>query len=258
MKRIIAAGFILCLSCQSQAVAPLVSLQNTFMNRFYVSAGAGYLFNNLSGSNSLGTGAGWPNDYYGSNKITNEPFGFMEAGFAWQRPENWFPGYSVGVRYLSASSTKVSGYINQYSLPAFYNYNFSYDVQLSNLMGILKADIYRLNNVMPYLLVGAGAGVYSASNYTEQATSGVTPRVSPAFASTSGTNFSYQLGAGIDVAVWKTVSINFEYDYIHYGTVQTGKGVNYTTATGTNYSNESLQNKINANTLLLGLTYYPE
>ncbi len=258
MKRIIAAGFILCLSCQSWAVAPLTSPENTFTNRFYISAGAGEMLNKLSGDNYIGTGDGWPDDHYVRNTITNQPFGFVEAGFAWQRPENWLPGYSLGVRYLAASKTKVSGYIDQYSLPDFRNYSFSYDVQLSNLMAILKADLCRVYNVMPYLLVGAGAGVYSAYNYQEQPTPDVTPRVSPAFQSVSNTNFSYQFGAGFDFAIRKNVSINFEYDYIHYGTIQTGNGVNYSTETGTNYDNESLKNKINANTFLLGLTYYPE
>src|SRR5579862_6511042 len=126
MKRIMTAGFILCLSSPLWAVASLVSPQNTLTNRFYISAGAGEMFNRLSGNNSLATGTGWPNDYYAGNSISNEPFGFVEAGYQWTRPDNWFPGYSLGVRYLSAASTRISGYIDQYSLPQFRNYNYYY------------------------------------------------------------------------------------------------------------------------------------
>ncbi len=258
MKRMSIASFVFCLSCQSWAAASLTVPNNTLVPRFYISVGAGEMLNQSSGDNYLGTGAGWPDDHYVRNTITNEPVGFIEIGAAWQRPEAIFPGVSLGLRYMSAAAAKVSGYIDQYSLPDFRNYDFSYQVQLSNLMALLKAGVCRVGIAMPYILAGAGAGIYSTSNYTEQATPNVTPRVSPAFASVSNTQFSYQFGAGIDFAILKTLSLNFEYDHIHYGTVQTGNGVNYATETGTNYDNESLRNKINANTLFLSLTYYPE
>jgi opacity protein-like surface antigen len=254
MKWIIAVCCILCLSSQLQAVTP--SLINP--GKFYISAGAGELFNNVSGNNSLNSGAGWPNDYYTTQSISNEPFIFIEGGYAWLRPQDTLPGYSVGLRYLLSSKNNISGTIDQYSLPQFRNYNYSYNVVLTNLMAIFKADLIRYQRIMPYVLAGAGAGIYTTSNYTEQAQANVTPRVNPNFASNSSTNFSYQFGAGLDIAIMQNLSVNVEYNYINYGTIQTGPGVNYATDTGTNYDTDSLKNKISTNSVLLGLTYSPE
>jgi len=255
MKRILIAGFIFCLTCQSLTATASVLPDNTYTRKPYIGAGAGAMLYRVGGNNYLGTGEGWPDDAYINNGASNEPYGFIAAGYSWQREENWFPSYSLGLRYMYASATTMSGYITQYSLPEFQNYNFSYDVQLLSLSAIAKADLYRWHNLMPYILVGAGIANYSTSNYSEQALSNVTPRVSPGFGGNSGNNFTYQFGIGIDYAIQENLLINLEYDYMNYGTVQTGKGVNYATLTGTNYDNESLKNNLTATALFLGLTY---
>lgn len=232
-------------------------LSRTTSPGFFLSAGAGEQIYRVSGSNTLNTGPGWPLDSYTSNGISNQPYFFLAGGYTFARPSDWLPYYSLGMEYAYASSTTVSGYIDQYSLPGFKNYNFQYDVQLMTIMATLKADIYRWKNIMPYLSVGLGAANYSATDYSEQAVSGVTPRVNPAFGSNSGTNFSSRIGAGIDYAMFKNVWLNLEVNYTNFGKITTGNGANYATKTGTNYSNESLNNSVYATSALLGVTYYP-
>ncbi len=111
MKRIFAAGFILCLSCQVLA-ASFSILPGT--PRFYIGAGGGDVFYRVSDNNYLNTGTGWPDDYYADNNISDQPSGFIAVGYTWQREEIWLPNYSLGLRYMYVSPTTVSGYIDQY------------------------------------------------------------------------------------------------------------------------------------------------
>ncbi len=258
MKRIFATAFVICVSCQSLAAIPPSSLATSSSKKFYLGIGAGDMFYRVSGDNYLGTGTGWPNDHYSNNGISSQPYGFLAAGYTWQRPENWLPNYSLGLRYTYVSAASVSGSIDQYSLPAFNNYHYSYDLQIVSLLAIFKADLYRWHHIMPYVLLGAGVADCSTSDYSEQALINVTPRVNPGFENNSSNNFAYQLGVGIDYAIQENLLVNIEYSYLNDGTIHTGNGTNYVTATGTNYDNESLKNKITATTLLLGLTYYME
>jgi opacity protein-like surface antigen len=257
MKRILAAGLVFCCFSSSWAAVSSIFPINAYPHRFYIGAGAGEMFNHVSGGNSLSTGTGWPDDYYTTNSISNQPYGFLSAGYTWDRQEQWLPNYSLGLRYMYTSAATVSGHIDQYSLPQFRNYNFNYDVQLLVVLATLKADIYRWQNFMPYALLGAGIATYNTSNYSEQALSGVTPRVSPGFSSSAGNNFTYQFGIGVDYALRENLWVNVECDYADYGSIRTGKGLNYMTLTGTNYDNESLKNELTAAAVFLGVTYYP-
>jgi opacity protein-like surface antigen len=223
---------------------------------FYLSAGAGDLFTRVEGDNLVATGAGWPSDHYSSNDITDQPYFVLAGGYMLSRPNDWLPYYSLGLRMMYASTTTISGTVEQYSLPDFTNYNFKYDIQLLNILATLKLDLYRWKNLMPYVIGGVGLTNYSTSEYTEQALSGVTPRVSPAYGSNSGNNFSYLLGVGVDYAILDNLWINAEVNYMDFGSIATGKGQNYATLTGTNYDDQSLKNKISATSLFLGLTYF--
>lgn len=256
MKRILVSCLILCICSHSMAAKYQRSAPSSD-KRLYYSAGIGDMFFRKSGENNLGTGPGWPDDHYSGNGISDVPYGFLEAGYQWQRASNWLPAYNLGVRVALVSAASASGYIDQYSLPGFRNYTYSYDVALMNFMGIFKADLYRWRQLMPYIAVGAGFSNYFTSDYTERATAGVTPRVSPGFGSDTGINFAYQFGVGLDFAVKDNLTINVEANYANYGTVYTGKGANYATMTGTNYDNECLKNKLAATSVFLGLTYYP-
>jgi hypothetical protein len=227
--------------------------------RFYLSGGAGVTVPMTDNSQYLPTGTGWPNDYYTSHRITNNPAFFLAGGYAIAHAAKWFPYYSAGLRYTYIPSMEVQGHIDQYSLPGFNNYSYNYYIQQQDFVATLKGDLVRWHNVLPYLMVGAGLSVNTTSNYEETATPDVTPRVNPDFARNTNFNFTYVLGGGLDYMLpdhhWWA---NLEYNYNHVGTIRTGNGANYETATGVNYAGLSLKNTLSASTVLLGLTYYLE
>lgn len=168
----------------------------------------------------------------------------------------WLPYYSLGLRYTYVSPNTIKGTIDQYSAPGFENYSFKYHVQEQSVLAVAKLDLVRLQKLMPYILVGGGFTINTVYGYREEPFSGVTPRVSPGFASQSNTNFAYIAGCGFDVIVKRRLWLNFEYDYGHYGAINSGKGANTATLTGMNYSNTSLHNTLNSNAFLVGATYY--
>ena len=256
MKRILIICFLLSLISPSWADASTLRSKHASSGKFYLGAGAGELFVHGANDNYIGSGMGWPNDRYSVNSASDEAYFFLSAGYTWKRPNDWLPYYSLGLRYMYVPQTTVKGTVNQYSLPTFKNYNYQYNVKLQNVLGTLQLDVYRWQNFMPYLLVGAGVANYQTSGYSEQALSNVTPRVSPGFSNNSGNNFAYLLGLGIDYILRENIRINLEYNYGDYGTVKTGNGANTPTLTGMNYSNASLKNKITSNTVLLGVTFY--
>lgn len=256
MKRILASCVILGFCTQAFAAAT-PSTNTAFSKRSYLGFAVGDMFTRVEGDDFLGTGPGWPADHYSPTSISDAPFIVASTGYTWEQPSTWLPNYSLGLRAMYMQSATVSGYIDQYSLPGFRNYYYSYDIQMLNFLGIAKVDLVRWHGIMPYLTAGAGIANYFTSDYIERATPNVTARVSPNFGGGGGTNFTYLLGGGFDFAVRDDIWINVEFNYANYGTISTDKGANYTTLTGTNYDNETLSNKIAATTVFLGLTFYP-
>jgi len=225
---------------------------------FYVSGGAVASMLMANGTNMVSTGPGWPDDTYKSQRVTGQPGLFLAGGYTWKRDTKWLPAYSVGMKYMYTSPATVKGYIDQYSIPNFENYYYTYQIQQQNLLATVKADLYNWRNVMPYLTLGAGLSINAVSSYQEQALTGVTPRLSPAFSSRINTNFAYTVGAGFDFILQKNIWMNLEYDYAYYGTVRTGRGADNTSFSGSNFADASIKNRITANTIFLGFTYYPE
>ncbi len=232
------------------------STQGNWDSSFFLSAGAGDSFNRTEGTNFLATGPGWPDDDYVTNSITDQPYFSFGGGYAWARASDVIPYFSLGAKFNYISTSTISGYIDQYSLPDFRNYHFQYDVQLFNILATAKVDLYRWKNLMPYVTGGIGLTNYSTSQYQETPTNGVTPRLSPGFASASGSHFSYSAGAGIDYAFTQNLWLNAEFNYTDFGTVSTGDGQDYSTLTDTNYDNEALKHNLSATSVFLGLTYF--
>lgn len=232
------------------------STQANWSSSVYLSGSVGDSFNRTEGTNVLATGAGWPDDDYVTKGITDQPFFSLGGGYIWSRDNDLLPYYSLGMKLIYVSTSTITGYIDQYSLPEFRNYNFQYDVQLLNIMASAKADLYRWKNLMPYVMGAIGLTNFSTSEYIETPTGGVTPRVSPGFGSGSGNNFSYSVGVGIDYAFMQNLWLNAEFNYTDYGTVGTDNGQNYATLTGTNYDDEALKHTVAATSLSVGLTYF--
>lgn len=251
MKRTLCCCLFL-LSSQAWSTSPSFPLT---ANHYYLNAGLGQAFYQVSGNNYLGTGAGWPDDFYHTNQINNQPYLAVSAIAAWDRNNEWIPSYGLGLRLMYGARATISGDIEQYSLPTLLNYHYDYGVTLFSTLLLGKATIYNWRGFLPFVLVGAGITNVHTCSYEEQALSGVTPRVSPGFNGDTSYNFTYQLGVGVDYQLNENTIVNVECDYLNYGTISTGHGNDYTTLTGTNYDNESLSNKLTTATLFVGLTY---
>ena len=156
MKRIFSATLLFCI-CTASWAASNQSLSNPNNGQFFVSAAGGYMFDSVQGDNHLNAGAGWPNDHYSVTGMSDQPYLFVGGGYQWNRDDTtWLPDYSFGIRFLYMSAATVSGYIDQYSMPEFRNYNYTYDTAIMNLMAVFKLGLVRWNNIVPFIMLGAG------------------------------------------------------------------------------------------------------
>lgn len=223
---------------------------------WFIGGNTGASFPIISQNNHLATGAGWPDDQYNNNGVDTAAVLSAEAGYRWARQNVWLPFYSLGVSYSYVFPSTIKGTIDQYSLPQFENYKYSYKVQRQTFLAFFKADLYRWKTLMPYLLAAAGVSVNKADSFKEHAFYGVTPRISPNFGDQSNAYFSYAFGAGFDLILRENLWLNLGYEYGNQGYARTGSGQNYTTLTDTNYSTDNLQTKMASNSVLLSLIYF--
>ena len=247
-KSLLCYAFLLCLShplwASNNAATPLYS-----PNGFYIGGNVGGTFPNIDNNNYLTSGMGWPNDQYHYKQANSSALMSLLGGYTWATHREWLPFYSLGLNYTYVFPSKLSGNINQYSLPEFNNYDFQYKIQRQTLLAILKMDIYRWANFMPFLSLGAGVSVNRAYDYDENAVPNVTSRVSPGFGSSSSTNFSYMIGAGVDLIAMNNFVMGLEYNYGYFGNAKTGYGNN-------GNSNSRLSTRLNSNTIVLSANYY--
>ncbi len=241
---------LLGMSCTFASATP-------FEGSWFLTASVGRTQPTTDSTNYVGTGPGWPDDYYKANNTHGSIMGAVSGGYLWNRYDDcdWFPVLSLGGQFTYTGLSKISGTIDQYSLPQFQNYTYSYQFRRRTLLAVGKADIFRFYGFMPYVTAGLGVSFNTTSNYIEQPLSNVTPRISPGFRSTTNDYFSYMAGVGIDYAACDYIWLSLEYNYGNYGFANTADGVATPSMTGFNYSNQSLKNKLKANNLLLSFTY---
>ncbi len=250
MKGIIRSVFLLCLSQSLWAIShSSTSLPLSSPQGLYVGIGAGLASSNVDVNHFVPTSPGWPSDEYHSNRVDNAALYSLLMGYTWATGYTWFPFYSLGLNYTYANPAKVSGSIEQYSLPAFTNYLYHYNIQRQTLLAVLKVDIHRWRNLMPFVSAGAGVSANKASGYVEQAIPGVTARVSPAYSTRTNTDISYALGVGFDLIATQQLVFTLEYNYGYFGFAKTGYGV------GNNAGN-SLSNKLTSNSAAISVRYY--
>lgn len=221
----------------------------------YFAAAAGKTRSTVDDWSRLTSGSGWPDDAYVSDSRSNNPAILMDFGYTWNRHQEWFPYYSLGLRLSYVPRMTIKGYIDQYSLPDFLNYTYHYDAKFYSLMLMNKWHIMRWQNWMPFVTAGLGVVNYGTDNYAENAEPGVTPRVSPGFTPFSGTNFTYSVGFGLDYVLTKNVVINFQYYHQGVGTISTGKGLNYSSF-ASNYDYVQLRDDVKSNNFMIGMTVY--
>jgi hypothetical protein len=236
-------------------VHTLWAFETEFAGNWYLNVGAGRTQPLTDSNNFVGTGTGWPDDYYTANDTHGSFMATIGAGYIWNRYNDWFPALSLGAQFTYTTQSKISGMIQQYSLPEFENYTYDYQFRRRTLLGIGKADIYRIGNFLPYVTGGLGVSFNTTSNYSEQPLSNVTPRISPSYRSVTHDYISYMAGLGVDFVICNYLWLSVEYNYGNFGFAKTGNGVSTPSMTGFDYSNQNLKNKLTANNFLFSATY---
>ncbi|HFK5879033.1 TPA: outer membrane protein [Legionella pneumophila] len=225
-----------------------ISYAHSIQGNWYIGENIGVAFPKIIDNHFVATGIGWPDDQYSNHNIDSAAFFSLLGGYQWSTQNNWIPFFSLGIRYSYVTPSTVNGTILQYSLPEFENYNFQYKIQRQTYLGMIKANIVRYYNVMPFLTVGLGWSTNKVSHYFDTPLLGITPRISPAFQNHTNSHFSYILGAGIDYIVKNNLWLGLEYHYGDFGQAQTGFGI-------LTYSNEYLKTKLTGNTIALNINY---
>lgn len=209
-------------------------------------------------SDYVNTSPGWPPDFYKQKDVSAAPIFTFGFGYYLAFTNRFLPYASLGISYTYAGPYKAHGHIEQYSLPQFRNYSYSYEIQRQTLLMVMKADLINEYAFMPYLTIGLGASFNQARHFEESPLSNVTPRISPNFHRATNVAFSYTVGLGVDYIVQDNILLSLEYYYGSFGTAHTGDSSHHSTPTSTNSSNDHLNNKLTANTILLNVTFVIE
>ena len=214
-------------------------------NHWHLGVGVGGTFPHLDNS-FIKTGDGWPEDKYTANPDGSVFFSFF-TGYTWENDNLWLPAYSLRLNYLYGLSADVDGHVEQFSLPEFKNYKYQYQLQSQALLGVLKVDLYRYRNIMPFVSAGLGVAWNKFSDYDEQALEGITPRVSPQFASRTHSDFAYTFGAGFDFSVTERLSLTLEYNFDGFGHLESGESQGY--------GGDNIESELNTNMILLSVVF---
>lgn len=174
----------------------------------------------------------------------------LQAGRRWQRDQQWLPAYALGLRYQHVFTKNIQGTVTEYSLPEFVNYNYQWGVGADALSLYSKLDLVQYSRLMPYVDLGLGVSSARSAHYSETALANVTPRFSPDYASKRSTQFTYNLGAGIDVILTPNLLVSAGYEYQSFGKMASGFGQ------GPNWHAAQLKlGHLNTNMGLIGFTY---
>lgn len=184
-----------------------------------------------------------------STKSNSEAVIALGLGRRWKRDDFWLPSYSVGVFWQYFFRANLGHTITQNSIPEFTNYTYDWMLTSNLLLASAKLNLFQYGKISPYINGGIGSSFNRTSDYKEMPLPNVTARVSPNFGNFSTSEFSYNIGAGIDVQVMPHFIASVGYIYQDLGQVSSGPGK------GT-WSNQSLNpGSYHSNEWLVSLTY---
>lgn len=194
---------------------------------WFVRAGAGLGEPDFHSTMTVNNGSGFPaplnNDVYSTSKKTAATVD-LATGYRWSRQQTWLPVLSAGLTYQHLFSNEINGTITQYALPQFANYQYTWAVESEVLAIFARANLSQYQRFLPYLEGSIGSAWTTASHYRETAVSGVTPRVSPMFRRHTATEFTYSLGAGIDVVLTEKIMLSLGYEFRDWGSLTSKSG----------------------------------
>lgn len=216
---------------------------------WFIGLGAGAAFPQVNSYKYINTGSSWPADAYHFQTVSDPAVINAAIGFTWPTCKALIPYFNLAANFTYVSPSTLSGTIDQYSLPGFDNYHFSYDVAQKTFFLMFKADLYQWKYVMPFVNVGAGLTYNQTSDYRETPLNQVTARDSPGFGSKTATNLACTVGAGLDFVLQSKLLLSLEYRYGNFGSANTTHG-------NLGYGESRLNTKFNSNQLLLSANYY--
>ncbi|AWN74053.1 hypothetical protein LEAN103870_17395 [Legionella anisa] len=195
---------------------------------WFISLGGGAQFPDLNSHMNINNGSGFPEPFDQDRySITNDNGGVIaaSAGHRWQNNNFWFPSYSLSIFWQYFFKTHINGEITLYSLPEFTNYNYNFDFVSNLLLASGKINLFQYGIFSPYINGGIGSSFNNISKYSEEAFSGVTPRVSPGFRNSNTSEFAYNVGAGLDMQILPQLILSVGYIYQDLGPISSGNGV---------------------------------
>jgi len=189
-------------------------------------------------------------DHYSASSSHVEGMLAAAGGYRWtQHTQSLLPEIELALRYQYLFPQNISGHVTQFSLPLYENYSYRWTASANVLSAYTKLDLFQYNQVMFYFDAGLGVAFFRAQNYQETAFSGVTARVSPGFSDRVSSQFSYNIGAGIDFPIYPQLIFSVGYDYQSFGSVTSGPGTNAWSGTQLNLGRYGM------NTALISFTY---
>ncbi|KTC64720.1 Opacity protein and related surface antigens (plasmid) [Legionella adelaidensis] len=156
----------------------------------------------------------------------------------------------IGLGYHQFNSFNVSGTLQQGISPPFFNANYQYTVQLSQLLAEAKVQHQWSPRWYPYLTAGVGGGFNKARQFSTTVPSYLT--VTPAFSHHTDSSLSYMLGAGIDTVLLPNVTFGLGYVFSDLGHV----GLDSGSILGGTVPNYLSQSHFYTNTFLAQLSWY--
>jgi opacity protein-like surface antigen len=228
--------------------------KNSTKNGWFLGLEGGSVKPSLDNSTTIPNGSSTspPNnvDYFSIGTPDRTTESAVLAGYRFVHKGRFFPSTSLAVRYQHINTFKVTGMIQQYSLPSFTNYDYKFYVSSDILSLQGKATIVQMGPFSPYISAGVGQANNNFSNYTEQAVSGVTPRLSPDFNNHTTTNLTYNVGVGVDWKITRKLSASLGYEYANLGRVKSGTGAQ------DDWNGDSLSfGTLKTQTVLMNVTY---
>lgn len=169
----------------------------------------------------------------------------------------------IGMEYDGFETTKLQGSsLAGIQVDTSTLYQYRYRIATQQVMGAAKLlGALELPKVMPYVLhpyfnVALGAAFNKASSFTTNVAGGEGDiNLTPTFADGSATQFSYNLGLGVDADITHHFRLGVGYRYSNFGQISLGKGIvtvnQYQASIGSSLNSSS----VSANQFLVQLTF---
>lgn len=168
----------------------------------------------------------------------------VERNFVNNKP--WFANFAVGLHYNFSNQYSVKGDLIEFNLPQFNNYTYEYDVQHHAMLATLTDDIYHGKTLSPFMLLGVGVSLNTASGFGLTPKAGITTPRALSYQANTKTQFAWEAGLGLRYTISNHYSATLSYVYADMGDAKLGAN---------NFNESGLEQHLHYQTALLGIIY---